>query len=170
MFSVAGGGNSTIRIDGQADVDADIRVKGSGIFYDSNLSKDRMFNYRLGVGQGVYGDKAGSYDALFIFNDFGFSIARNRHARLWLGPEIMLTLVDDPEAASEPKLFGMGMGPVMGLNLNIARGLTLTLKVAYISQTTAGHMNIGSTKYDVNTDDLFSYVSFGIAYRFSEHF
>ena len=170
LFAVAGGGDSTIRVDGQADLDAQIRVKGSGLFYDSNFLKDRIFNYRIGIGQGVYGDKTDSYDALFIFNDFGFSVARNRYARLWLGPEIMLTLVDDPQAATEPKLFGMGMGPVIGLNLNITDNLTATLKVAYISQTMAGHMKIASVKYDVNTDDLFSYISFGMAWRFSEHF
>lgn len=62
-----------------------------GLVVDSNISGNRLFNYRF---SGLWEtNKPGSGDGLeftglSITHDFGFGIIRNRDIRLWMGPRI----------------------------------------------------------------------------------
>lgn len=169
-FYYSGSGDSTIRVDSAADIDGRMELTGYGLLLDTNVGRDHVFNYRLTIGQAEYGNGDSPYEALIVTNDFGFSIARNSKLRLWLGPEIMVTLINDDAAAAAPDLFGFGMGLAAGLNLHIRTDFSIALKAAYVSQTMSGRMTIGGSRYDVVTDDEFSYAGVSLIYRFGERF
>lgn len=169
-FYATGSGDSITRIEGSPDTRGNIHMSGNGLFLDTNLGKDATFNYRLEFGVGEYGDRDDPYDGFVMIHDFGFSIFRNERSRIWLGPEVMLNSVDDPDAAESPKLFGFGMGLAAGANLNFASNFSLALKAAYISQTLTGHKKVGGVRTDITTEDEFGYASVALVFRFGERF
>jgi len=170
VFYAAGTGDSTTRIEGSADIDRTLHFTGSGIWMDTNISRDETFNYRLSLASGSYGDRDAPYDSIVMIHDLGFSPARNRRSRLWVGPEIMLNFIDDSSTPESPRLFGFGMGLAIGGNVNLAKRLGFNLKAAYISQTLTGNMIIAGTRTDVTTKDGFIYTSLSLSLRFGERF
>lgn len=83
---------------------------GFGMVYDSNVSQDTLFNYRLNVGygggeydinavhdttNGFDWDMSGvssdvDFDLFAIDNTFGFGIVRKDFMRLWIGPQVRI--------------------------------------------------------------------------------
>jgi len=169
-FYASGSGDSITRIEGSPDSRDPLDISGNGLFLDSNLGKDKTFNYRLEFGSGEYGVKDQTFDGLVMIHDFGFSPYRSKWFRLWAGPEVMLNSIDDTASAESPKLFGFGMGPAIGINLNISRRLSFTLKAAYIYQTLTGHMKVGGITQDLTTEDEFAYASVALVLRLGERF
>lgn len=170
MFYSGGKGHSDLLPAKAPERDYALEVTGWGLSWDTNIGKDETFNYRLSLGTGEYGEKGKPWEGLSLTHDFGFGIARNRMARLWLGPEIMLTFIDDDSIEESPRLFGFGMGPVVGANLNITGHLAFSLRAAYIYETLSGEMTMGGVRQDVTSEDEFSYISVSLMLRLDERF
>jgi len=125
-----------------------------GIVMDTNLSKDKLFNYRLGmVYESEEFDRSGfKYQAKggSIENDFGFGIIRNDLIRLWVGPELRLTYLEKKwDNNSTTSLFEFGLGPVVGVNFNLGPVVTISAKTGYIFNGTGGiRSNNASNSYN----------------------
>ncbi len=111
---------------------------GVGFSLDTNLARNRLFNYRLDLGFHVAEwasptvGLANGYG--FMWNNaFGFGVFRNEHFRLWLGPagRINFDFYDSLPLASDVSDFQVGVGPEIGFNVNLGRHFTSTLTVAY---------------------------------------
>lgn len=114
-----------------------------GVVMDTNLSKDKLFNYRLGLSYEAEdfertGFKYRAHGGC-IENDFGFGIIRDDSIRLWIGPELRISYFEkDWGNGVKTSLAEVGMGPVVGLNININPGITLAAKAGYMIIGTGG--------------------------------
>lgn len=114
-----------------------------GVIYDTNVGRDAIFNYRLGIS---YQDlKARSSEGRFrlegvsIENDFGFSLVRSEALRLWVGPELKIEYLEgNNETATGYQdhmgVLGVGVGPVAGVNYRLGNDVSLTVKGGYLFQ------------------------------------
>jgi len=119
---------------------------GIGFALDTNLAKDRVFNYRLDLGFHIddWTNNAGppflGYTngyGLMWNNAFGFGVVRTENFRLWIGPAARMNV--DYYSNANPFLgnladivdFQVGVGPQIGFNTHLGRHLTTTLSVAY---------------------------------------
>ena len=67
-------------------------------------------------------------------NTFGFGVVRTRWVRVWLGPPVMFSVSSgnlENNSDFDITLLGIGIGPVMGVNVNIGKLVTLALDVGY---------------------------------------
>lgn len=75
------------------------------------------------------------FEGIVLSNCFGFGGGESRlSARLWFGLEIRLEWADDkPDDYPDYtiRMFGVGIGPVIGLNINPGDNLTLSFKTGY---------------------------------------
>jgi len=118
---------------------------GLGLTFDSNLGKDKLFNYRLGVEWMTRtidtvsnGKCTGDSCDMFRFQvvqTFGFGVLRTKMVRLWVGPRINLgynyrsdenTFVTQTDANLE-----VGIAPAVGVNLNFGRFFAIAADLDY---------------------------------------
>ncbi len=131
------------------DMDTTANHYEVGVTYDSNLAGNRLFNYRisanlqvvdqhLDVASTQLADIQGSGFALNQL--FGFGLYRSPRMRVFLGPMLHLGVVafDDRERLAgggkveyEEVLFTAGLGPELGVNLHVAKRLTVSLSAHY---------------------------------------
>ncbi len=127
------------------DVDIDLKsAAGIGFMFDSNLGKDSLFNYRLGLeytketvdtddGHSCSGDcEFGSrYN---MVNTFGFGVLRTKMVRLWVGPRLNIAM-DAYSDANDNNFkrvgFEIGIAPAVGVNVNFGRYFALSADVDY---------------------------------------
>ena len=153
-----GSGDADVTIDGLPAGTNDIETTDFGFVLDTNLSGDSTFNYRLTLAAAGMEFKDTSFDSLngiTIVNDFGFGIVKNSNFRLWMGPELRLSWLDQTtDSGSELDLFSFGFGPVIGANFNIGSTVTLSLTGAYIFHTTNGeyYSSFSGWWYDFESD------------------
>jgi len=127
------------------DTNSDNYCFGGGFVFDTNLSQDRLFNYRLNVGLGWVAIQPDSkYDDLVdapggvafeIINTFGFGIVRTSTLRLWLGPQIGFRYVNIDTQIQGNAYYGESdfdidryifiCGAVVGLNINLEQNFTI---------------------------------------------
>jgi hypothetical protein len=134
--------------------------KSIGLVLDTNLSKDKLFNYRLGLAYETVNFKREnqtvSYDpkGCSLENDFGFGIIRTDFLRLWLGPELRFAYLKKPwENRRTTHLVEAGIGPVVGLNFNIGSVVTLSVKGGYIFNKTYGSRTNPATATTTSSED-----------------
>ena len=141
------------------DFETDTTFTGYGFVLDTNVARDRLFNYRLQIGYEKEDEKVKttgeklSLKGISITNDFGFGVLRTPQVRLWLGPELKfayLTGSPDLEPNLDIKIFKFGIGPVAGANFNIGKTFTLALKTGYLFQ---GFVGDGDWKNNYNYID-----------------
>jgi len=128
---------------------------GFGLTYDSNLGKDKLFNYRLGVewmdrtissysGNNGSSDCTGDCDMyrFQIVQAFGFGVLRTEMVRLWIGPRINVgyNYADQSDHGYETKEvnFEIGIAPVVGVNLNFGRWFAVAADLDYRFAYTTG--------------------------------
>lgn len=88
-----------------------------------------------------YSDSAFSTEfdlvGISVSHDFGFALYRNAKVRLWAGPSLYTSLSAGEIAKKYPgyegfgdsiALFGFGLGPTLGVNINFSRHLALAIK------------------------------------------
>jgi hypothetical protein len=162
---------------------ADTDHSAFGLIFDTNLSEDSVFNYRLSIGRDTFdstltdGGWQGKVNlkGIVIDNDFGFGVVRTEIVRIWLGPEIRLasytgSLKGSP--GSDIKLKGGGIGAVVGANFNIGSVVTLALKANYLLNSYSGDENVASGwgyEHKLKEKGLLG-VQFGLIFRFGEQF
>lgn len=164
---------------GDADFDgtysnfsADTEQSAIGFTFDTNLSKNRVFNYRLGVEKGTLKFNQFEVDEVAVTNDFGFSLVREDNLRIWIGPELRISFQDKQESSGwEYSGVGVGVGPVIGLNWHLGQnGPSLIAKAgalgsSYVLDVTepSGWLN---DSYTITQDSVF--MNFGITFRINE--
>ncbi len=167
---------------GDADFDgtysnfsADTEQSAIGFTFDTNLSKNRLFNYRLGVEKGTLKFKNfGQFevDEVAITNDFGFSMVREDNLRIWIGPELRISFQDKQESSGwEYSGVGVGLGPVVGLNWHLGQnGPSLIAKAGVLGSSYAMDVTDPSgwlvDTYTITQNSVF--MNFGITFRINE--
>ena len=177
-FNMTGGGGSTNWEaedwwDGTkvADFDTDDSRVGFGFIFDTTVAKDRLFNYRLNIGPEAVDydvDGGGTFETRgwFMAHDFGFGIVRKENLRLWVGPEVRLSYSEgelDTDNSSSIDVITMGIGPVLGLNLNLGRTVTLAFKVGALAMSSFGTLEFVDEWGYEDEPDLYGDGSYGFA-------
>jgi len=142
----------------KTDYDATVEfdaAAGLGLTYDSNLGKDKLFNYRLGVewmtrtidSTSAHGEtyKCKNDCDMFRFQvvqTFGFGVFRTEMVRLWVGPRINVgyNYANNANDGYEDKDFNfeLGIAPAVGINLNFNRWFAIAADLDYRFAYTGG--------------------------------
>jgi hypothetical protein len=146
--------------------------QGAGFAFDTAVAEDRFFNYRLELGYDEFASKAAGgnevkLSGLIISNDFGFGIVRTDGFRLWMGPEIRLAWPRGSNLGVDYDFFGVGAGPVLGMNFNLPGTVSFTVKAGYqfMHYNGTADSSTSSTSYDNDIREHLVYVTFGILFR-----
>lgn len=108
----------------------DTVLLGTGMVLDTAVARNHVFNYRLNLGyeklkidfdQKFENDRL---ESVVIDQDFGFAVYKSDTGRIWFGPEQRIFFSHDE--------FGMGIGPVLGINLHTSREASLALKLGFL--------------------------------------
>lgn len=128
-----------LAMDGDA---ADMEVNGFGIMMDTNLSTPMFFNYRLSMGYNSMDLPSGNDGwRVSMDHEFGFGMLQTEGLRVWFGPQLHLSYgrwevarfndaggyeeyasyLDEyyGDTTDDVKVFGVGVGAVLGANLNL---------------------------------------------------
>lgn len=199
-FNLTGGSGSTdwdavnwshSGSDKDFDYDTDIKRAGAGILLDTAVGSNRLFNYRLNLGwensdykiDDVYKyvinpNLKGKFETRgwFMSHDFGFRIISNEAFRLWLGPELRISKSSGELKGNEDyeiDLSSFGIGPVLGLNLNMGKTVSLSFRMGALDMRSTGELENRSANidWDINSDSYtYTFSSVGIIFRFGEYF
>jgi len=175
VYGSYGYGSADWPKEGDSRPDKDDNHYSVGLVFDTAVAKDKLFNYRLNIGYEKLTAKPGegmiSYDlnGVVIDNDFGFGLIRNERIRFWAGPEVRLQYLSGRATIGgidlwNINLFGVGIGPVIGLNYNFGSIVTLGLKGGYLYNYYTG---TGSSSDLYAKENLF-FVNAAIIFRFDE--
>lgn len=123
---------------GSYDFKMDSGHTEAGLVLDTAVAKDRLFNYRLNLGylKSTYKDDSGDkleLDGFAMTHSFGFGVLRTENVRLWLGPQLRFSYVTgSPKGGSDNySQFGVGIAPVLGININLGPVVTLAVDGGY---------------------------------------
>jgi len=147
--------------------------QGAGFVFDTAVAQDKFFNYQLNLGYDEFTSKtAGSSNdlklsGLMISNAFGFGIVRTDGFRLWMGPEIRLAWPRGSHLGVDYDFFGVGAGPVLGMNFNLPGTVSFTAKAGYqfMHYNGTADTSTSHTSYDNDIREHLVYVMFGILFR-----
>lgn len=189
LYVSTGGGSADWSVDsgylGTLNFNKDTSHIGVGLAMDTAPARDKLFNYQLNIGYDRSGNRGGSawgdvnFEGLVISNNFGFGTMISPTTRVWFGPELRLAWGDGhPDKYPDYKihLFGIGIGPVIGMNLNYDNMHTIVLKVGfqYINYTGEGNGNFShatnaattySNTYDYDVTEKMLYVTVEYLFR-----
>jgi hypothetical protein len=169
-----------------ADEDLDVDFKpsaGLGLSFDSNIGKDRLFNYRLGLefmkqkldtvnGDGCVEDC--DFGTRFnMVHTFGFGVLRTQTVRLWIGPRLNIAYDSDTgDNGYERVGFEFGIAPAVGINVNLGRVVSLAADLDYRFASTAGawdsDISLDGGSYSGTTRGATA--RFYLLFRFGEQF
>jgi len=168
-FSPFNAGNSIVDWDNVGTDTNNWNTKhwGYGFIFDTRVARKGTFNYRLNVGFEIVEFKEkrnetnpkDSYFRFKIDNTFGFDIIQSSLLRLWFGPQIRLAnerfpvvkyvewseydydeYIDDDDGSA----FGVGIAPVLGINLNLGNKNSLSFDFGYRLNRYIGRHYTGS--------------------------
>ncbi len=156
---------------------------GFGLTFDSNIGKDKLLNYRLGLeyssasvnsvnGNAYAGDT--EYLRYNMVHTFGFGVLRTKMIRLWVGPRINIAynVYDNPAVNSfyTESNIELGIAPAVGVNLNLGRlvslGFDVDYRFAYLAGTWESTLNDDTYTGSASGPTARFYVLF----RFGEEF
>ena len=143
---------------------------GAGFVLDTAVASSDVFNYRLAAGYDNAIDSGGRFfkrysaNRVLLSNVFGFGVIRNKYIRLWTGPQLELGCQFNKVSKSSyyyDSLFGpsrikstldyayflLGIGAVMGLNINPGKVFTISLEVGL-------NTTLGFGKYHAHENHL----------------
>lgn len=162
---------------------------GIGFILDTNVARDSVFNYRLQISissMSFEGDSEDDSDIdateFFVYNTFGFGVARTDKIRFWLGPQIGVGFVSgefsfegsDELDTNEIFLVGANIGVAAGLNIHLTQLLTLAMDTGLRSNSLAGAAEIsaenGSLEADVTASGMEFFFNIGLLFRFGDQY
>jgi len=161
---------------------------GLGIAFDTNIGKDRLFNYRFGFeyssaeldtvdGQTL--PSTATKKKYNFVNTFGFALLRNRSIRLWVGPRINIQfengVYDSGYEYFEQTSFGIGLAAAAGLNVNLGRTVSLAFDLDYHAVSLGGvedYYNFIGQSYseDYTGTNKGATARFYVLFRFGERY
>jgi len=161
--------------------DGDREVSNFGFVLDSNVARDRIFNYRLslmvedndtdGIGLNMSG--------ISMTHDWGFALFKNRTVRLWMGPRLRIAVYDEFEengwTADGGSLIAFGLGPVIGVNVHLPKVVTFSFTAAYLSGFYAGDYDLtypygSAVNEDVDADSTGIYLNVSLIFRIRDDY
>lgn len=153
---------------------------GLGIIFDTNVSRSRLFNYRLNIGyENIKSDIEGGgvyeMDGWYATHDFGFAIIRNKKMRLWIGPELRFSNASgglDTNKEVKVKLTTFAIGAAAGANFHIGENKTFSLKLGALSMEGWGRVKNNGTgdEMDLDNDGGYVYINASIIFRFRDQY
>ncbi len=164
----------------------DREISNYGFILDTAVAKDRLFNYRLAFQfeKNQAKDRGLDMKGIATTHDFGFGVLRNKAVRMWIGPQLRVAYYRDlsPNGPSgveyDGSALGVGVGPVIGLNLHFPKVVTLSASASYImlgryagdygidDVNTGGR--VGNNDVDADFNGLFANIS--IIFRINDHY
>lgn len=186
-FNLTGGGGSTeweVEQDfppySKWEEDVDLTRGGIGLILDTTVAKNKLFNYRLNIGyEAVEYDIDGGgifeTEGWFMAHDFGFGIIRKKNLRLWVGPELRFSFVEgeqETNSNNELHMLTVGIGPVVGLNLNFGKLVSLALKVGALSIGGAGYVEnkAAAQDWDIEEKGTYTFLNVGLIFRIGDKY
>jgi len=164
---------------------------GLGIVFDSNIGKDKLFNYRIGLeyqeinvdsttinGNTYNCDNQCDMSRFNIVQTFGFGVLRTKTVRLWVGPRINIAWnygSHDYDAgfytATATELaFEFGVAPAVGVNINLGRVVSLAFDVDYRFAAVAGAWDDDGDSGTYTGTATGPTARFSVLFRFGETF
>ena len=158
------------------------------LVFDTTVAKNRLFNYRLSIGHENYdADRGGDtfeMDGWFMSHDFGFGIKRTENVRIWFGPQLRISHVDGDTyhtfafSGSDPgkveDLLTVGIGPVLGINMNLPNSLTFTITAGILAMSSVGNLEVmrlwGPDDYDLEVRGEHAFVTAGLIFRLGDEY
>ncbi len=187
FYGSFGAGSANWSPDSGPDFKKDTRHLGFGLALDTAPARDRLFNYQLNIGyerashrnSNAWGNA--DFDCFVISNDFGFGTLITPTTRLWFGPEVRVEWADGSASISNYKIqmFGLGIGPVIGINFNIGDSQTFVVKAGYLLlnhfaegdgfySPVTNTVTTYSTRYDYDVSETMAYVTLEFLFRTSD--
>lgn len=152
-------------------------ISNFGFVLDSNVARDKTFNYRLSLMTEDNNSEGSGLDmsGVSMTHDWGFAIIKDRIFRLWVGPRLRIAYYDELEynglKADYGDILAFGVGPVIGLNIHIPRVVTFALTTAYLRGFYDG--NYDSSYYNsinVDVDSTGMYFNASIIFRIRDDY
>lgn len=161
--------------------DGDRKISNFGFVLDTNVARDRTFNYRFSLmTEDNDADGTGlNMSGISMTHDWGFALFRNRNVRLWMGPRLRIAVYDEFEqngwTADDGGLLTFGLGPVIGINVHLPKVVTFSLTAAYLSGFYSGDYDLtpsyGSTiNEDVEVDSDGVYLNASLIFRIRDEY
>ena len=142
---------------------------GIGFVYDTNVGKDEMYGYRLGLEYLNMGlDKIESYsytgDETYtrynMVNTFEFGLVTTKNIRFWIGPRLNIAYETFSEGTYEESAVEFGIAPALGTNINLGSVVSLGFDVDYRFAA------VGGTWEGSYSDGSFTATAKGLTARF----
>lgn len=164
---------------------------GFGLAFDTNIGKDSLFNYRLGLeymkqeidtidGQSCGGGSGCEFDRINMVHTFGFGVLRTKTVRLWVGPRINLAYSNLKDEANAETFtlshIEFGIAPAVGVNVNLGRVVSLGADLDYRVAGLSGSWEYENTTFAISESDSYSgnvsgaTARFYVLFRFGERF
>jgi hypothetical protein len=132
----------------------DANFIGAGFVLDTAVALDRAFNYRLNVGYEKLSNDFDRLESIVIDQDFGLAVYQSANTRIWIGPELRIFFSDDE--------YGIGIGPVLGINLHTGRSVSTALKLGFLISDFAGGGWVFSSDYEKESH---AFINLAILFR-----
>ena len=169
-----------------APMDIEVSGSGYGFVFDTNVAKNKIFNYRLSIGveNNEYeldfspDDEIIPADAFtedvdinyfVVDNTFGFAFFKTPAIRIWAGPELKIAYGNgDSDRYDNITMLKLGIGPVVGLNFNIGKLFTIGVTSGYLFEGVQGYgENPDGDDADFDGSNTYFYMNLSVLYRFS---
>jgi hypothetical protein len=189
LYGSTGGGTADWSPDTTADFRKSSEHQSYGFALDTAPASDNLFNYNLNFGYDRFSSKNTKHsnawentdlEGVLMSHNFGFGGLITPSMRVWFGPELRIEWLEGaPSNFSDYKirLFGVGFGPVLGLNFSLGERLTGVFKVGYQNVQYHGYGRgryshttdsaIGPNEYDYDIREKLVYVTFEFLARTS---
>ncbi|WP_455212424.1 hypothetical protein [Kaarinaea lacus] len=176
FYFQAGSGNADWTAEDDFDrwhFDSDTSHSGAGYVFDTAAGTNRLFNYRLQLGYEKYTDRVRNSTSQLKFNsfvidqDFGFAVVRNDAFRFWFGPELRIAFLGESSDYYDTALFGVGLGPAVGMDFHTASNVTMGFKGGYMMMSYDGiaQDNLEGNDIDYHVNEDFVFFNFSVLFH-----
>jgi len=159
-------------------IDENRTLKNFGFVIDTNVAKDRVFNYRFTMVREENNGSGNSVDmkGIVMTHDFGFGVFRNDKVRLWLGPELRAVLYDDVSATQDGTIFnssgdtwGYGLGLVIAANFHVSKVASIGISARYFGFSGYSRDDYYESS-DSDVDSRGIYLNFSVLFRMDDEY
>ncbi len=146
-----------------------------GFLFDTAVAQNSSFNYRMTIGYknlSIEQDDGDEFEAdgYTWGHTFGFALAKTRFFRLWFGPKLEFSYLNEEDLGYDLDYLGAGIGPALGLNLHAGPVVTFAITGGY--QYT--WYNVEGTYYGIDEDydvtEGMPYANAAIIFRMGDNY